>query len=136
MEAVRTSLPPAPAPSTLIAWTILPSFFATIVTLPLFTLGSAGVSLYSVSLTATELPPAAGVAVVAGGAAAAELVDFFEGLLLLPPPAATRPMTGASATTKLSIHYLLGRERSFCTEAPRGRFLPGPAYRRPGAGAI
>src|SRR5436305_6239050 len=99
MDAVRTSLSPAPAPSTLIAWTTLPSFFATIVTLPLFTLGSAGVSLYSVSLTATELPPAAGVAVVAGGAAAAELVDLFEELLLLPHPTATSATIGARATT-------------------------------------
>src|SRR5881227_518650 len=118
MDAVRTSLPPAPAPSTLIAWTILPSFFATIVTLPLFTLGSAGVSLYSVSLTATELPPDAGVAVVAGGAAAAELVDFFEELLLLPHPAATSTMTGARATTNLRIHDLLERESDLYAPTP------------------
>src|SRR5213078_2115441 len=113
MDAVRTSLSPAPAPSTLIAWTTLPSFFATIVTLPLFTLGSAG------------------VAVVAGGEAAAELVDFFEELLLLPHPAATSTMTGARATTSLRIHDLLERERSVCTDAVQGRFLPGPTSSRP-----
>src|SRR2546423_13644020 len=88
MDAVRTSLSPAPAPSTLIAWTTLPSFFATIVTLPLFTLGSAGVGFNSVSLTATEVAPAARVAVVVGGGGGGGRRGLFRGGVPPPPPCA------------------------------------------------
>ena len=36
MSALRTFFPPAPPPSTSIAWVIFPWFIATIVCLPLF----------------------------------------------------------------------------------------------------
>src|SRR5436305_5092491 len=99
MSALRASLPPAPPPSTSIAWVTVPALVAEIVTLPLLALGALGVSLNSVSFTAMAFPLAAGVAVVAGGgAAAAELVDLLdELLLLLPHPTATSATTGARA---------------------------------------
>ena len=74
------SFPPGPPPSTSIAWGTWPLLRAVMVTAPLFTLGLAGVSRYSVSPTA--------MAWALGAAAPPELVDVpLE--LLLPQPAAT-----------------------------------------------
>src|ERR1700730_5553939 len=82
------------------------------VTAPLFTLGSAGVSLYSVSPTA--------MAWARGAAARPQLVDGpLE--LLLPQPAAMSAMSGASARTGTPV-----RNRSVAISAA-GRATPGPA---------
>src|SRR2546423_10432757 len=94
MSALRTSLPPAPPPSTSIAWVIEPLFIARIVCLPLFGPILAGVSLNWVSTTPIATAPGAGVA----AEGAAELVDLLlELLLLLPQPAAATRSRGPRA---------------------------------------
>src|SRR5690349_11711390 len=128
MSALRTSLPPAPPPSTSIAWVIFPWLNATIVCLPaLLGLMLAGVSLYSVSRTPIETVPGAGVAAAAEvvGAAAGADDDLVELLLLLPHPAATASNSGATATTaNLRMNDLLERAFPDCPDALPGGFLP------------
>src|SRR2546421_9290573 len=88
MSALRTSLPPAPPPSTSIAWVIEPLFIARIVRLPLFGLILAGGSLNWVSTTPIATAPGAGVAAGDAAGGAGGLGDLFLQLLLpLPQPA-------------------------------------------------
>src|SRR5690349_13245886 len=115
MSAVRTSLPPGPAPWTSRAWVIVPLLNATIVCLPLF-LGVmlAGVSLNWVSVTPIAAVLGTGGAAVDAAAGVAELVDLvLELLLLLPQPAApTRSRGPRATTTNLRMHDLLRSKRS------------------------
>src|SRR2546421_12128484 len=98
MSALRTSLPPAPPPSTSIAWVIEPLFIARIVCLPLFGLILAGGSLNWGSTTPIATAPGAGGAAGDAAEGAAGLGGLFvEPLLVLPPSAPAAGRTGPRA---------------------------------------